>query len=78
MSDMAEHRPILKNTQNTKYPCFIFTPKRDVELPKIGVPFLLRLVPYLLTLFICLGKLVLHSPFFFLGVLFELSFCHSS
>jgi len=32
-NDMAEHRPILKNNQNTHLP---FTPKRGVELPKAG------------------------------------------
>jgi len=38
---MTEHRPILRNKQNTYYPRFSFTPKTGIELPKTGVSFLL-------------------------------------
>jgi len=40
-NDMAEHRPILKNNQNTYYPRFSFTPKTGIAFPKKGVSFLL-------------------------------------
>jgi len=33
-NDMAEHRPILKNKQNTLYPLFSFTPKTGIVVPK--------------------------------------------
>jgi len=36
---MAEHRPILKNNQNTHYPRIIFTTKTSKELPETGVLF---------------------------------------
>jgi len=36
--DMAEHRSILKNNQNT-YPRFSYTPKTGVELPEMGILF---------------------------------------
>ena len=39
LNDMAEHRPILKNNQNTYYPRFSFTPKNR-ELPETGASFL--------------------------------------
>jgi len=42
-NDMAEHKPILKNSQNTFYPRFSFTPITDIALPKTGVLFLLCL-----------------------------------
>jgi len=41
-NDMAEHRSILKNYQNTYYPRFSFTPKTGLELPETSVSFLLR------------------------------------
>ena len=41
-NDMAEHRSILKNNQNTYCPCFSFTPKAGIAFPKTGVLFLLR------------------------------------
>jgi len=37
LNDMAEHRSILKNNQNTFYPRFCFTPKPGTELPETGV-----------------------------------------
>ena len=39
--NVAEHRSILKNNQNTHYPRFSFTPKRGTKLPETGVLFLL-------------------------------------
>jgi len=41
LNDVAEHRPILKNNQNTYYPRFSFTPETGIELSKTGVYFLL-------------------------------------
>ena len=41
LNDMAEHRSILKNNQNTYYPRFSFTPKTGKEV-KTGVSFSLR------------------------------------
>jgi len=41
-NDMAEHRPILKNIQNTYYSRFSFTSKTGIEFPKTRVLFLLR------------------------------------
>jgi len=40
LNDTAEHRPILKISQNTHYPRFSFTPKTGIELPKKGILFL--------------------------------------
>jgi len=40
LNDMAEHRFILKNNQNTDYTPFSFTPKTGIELHKTGVLFL--------------------------------------
>jgi len=40
-NDVAEHRSILKNNQNTYYPRFSFTPKTVIASPKTGVLFLL-------------------------------------
>jgi len=39
--DMAEHRSIFKNNQNTYYPLFCFTPKTSAAFPKTGISFLL-------------------------------------
>ena len=39
LNDMDEHRPILKNNQNTYYPRFGFTPKRGMAFPKTGFCF---------------------------------------
>jgi len=39
--DVAEHRSILKNYQNTYNPRFSFTPKTGIAFPKTGVLFLL-------------------------------------
>ena len=39
LNDMAEHRPILKNSQNTNHPRFGFTLKTGIALPKTGVCF---------------------------------------
>ena len=36
-NDMAEHRPVLKNNQNTYYHRFSFTPKTGVAFPQTGV-----------------------------------------
>ena len=36
-NDMAEHRRILKKSQNARYPRFIFTPKTGIAFPKTGV-----------------------------------------
>jgi len=33
-NDMAEHRSILENKQNTPYPRFSFTLKPDIDLPE--------------------------------------------
>jgi len=41
LNDMAEHRSILKNVQNTYYPRFSFIPKTDKAFIKVGVLFLL-------------------------------------
>jgi len=38
-NDMAEHRPILKNNQNTYYLRFSFSPKTDIAFPKTGISF---------------------------------------
>jgi len=35
--DVAEHRSILKNDQNTYYPRFNFIPKTHLAFPKIDV-----------------------------------------
>jgi len=40
LNDMAEHRPILNNNQNTHYSRFSFTPKTGTAFPP-GVWFLL-------------------------------------
>jgi len=34
LNDMAEHRPVFKNNQNTSHPRFGFTPKTGREFPK--------------------------------------------
>jgi len=39
LNDMAEHRPILKNNQNTIHPRFGFTPKTGIAFPKTGFYF---------------------------------------
>jgi len=39
LNDMAEHRPILKNNQNTYHPRFGFTPKTGKEFLKTGFCF---------------------------------------
>jgi len=36
LNDMAEHRPILKNNQNTHHPRFGFTPKTGKAFPNMG------------------------------------------
>jgi len=36
LNDMAEHRPILKNSQNTYNPHISFTPKTDIAFPETG------------------------------------------
>ena len=41
-NDMAEHRPILKNNQNTCNLRFNFTRKTVIAFPKTDVLFLLR------------------------------------
>ena len=41
--DVAEHRTILKNNQNSYYPRFSFRSKTGIELPETGVSFLLRI-----------------------------------
>ena len=41
LNDMAEHRPILKNNQNTYHPRFGSTPKTSIAFPKTLVLFLL-------------------------------------
>ena len=41
LNDVAEHRPMLKNNQNTYYPRFGFTPNTGIAFPKTGIPFLL-------------------------------------
>jgi len=38
-NDMAEHRSILENTQNTYHARFGFTPKTDIAFAKMGVLF---------------------------------------
>jgi len=38
LNNMAEHKPILKNNQNT-YPRFVFTPKTGIAIPKTGFSF---------------------------------------
>ena len=40
-NDVAEHRPSLKNNQNTYHPRFGFTPKRGKGFPKTGFFFFL-------------------------------------
>jgi len=40
-NDMTEHKPSLKNNQNTYYPRFGFTPKTGMVFPNTGVLFLL-------------------------------------
>ena len=42
LNDMAEHRPILKNNQNTYHPRFAFTPKTGIAFPKRGFVFTVR------------------------------------
>ena len=37
--DVAEHRSILKNNQNTNYPRFSFTPKTGIAFPKTSIYF---------------------------------------
>jgi len=37
LSDMAEHRPLLKNNQNTYHLYFGFTPKTGIPFPKKGL-----------------------------------------
>jgi len=39
LDDMAEHRPILKNNQNTYCPRFTFIPKAGIVFPKTGICF---------------------------------------
>jgi len=39
LNDTAEHRPILKNNQNTYYPRFGFTPIKGIAFPKTGFVF---------------------------------------
>jgi len=34
LNDMAVHRPILKNEQNTYHSCFGFSPKTGIAFPK--------------------------------------------
>ena len=53
-NDVADHRSILKNKQNTNSPRFSFTPKTDTELPEKGVMCLINvnhkrvfLIPFL-------------------------------
>jgi len=41
--DVAGHRSMLKNYENTHYPHFTFMPKTGIALPKTGVLFLLRI-----------------------------------
>jgi len=38
-NDMAEHRPILKNKQNTYHPRFDLTPETGITFPKTGYCF---------------------------------------
>jgi len=33
LNDVAEHKSILKDNQNTYYPRFSFTPKTDIAFP---------------------------------------------
>jgi len=44
LNDMAEHRPILKNNQNTYHTRFGFTPKTGIEFLKTEDLFLLLYV----------------------------------
>jgi len=37
LNDVAEHRSILKNNQNTFNPRFSFTPKAGIAFPKTSV-----------------------------------------
>ena len=39
LNDVAEHRSILKNNENTHYLRFSFTPKTGIAFPKTGVLF---------------------------------------
>jgi len=39
LNDMAQHRPILNNNQNTYHPRFGFTPKTGIAFPKTGFCF---------------------------------------
>jgi len=39
LNDMAEHKPILKNNQNTYHPRFGFIPKTVIAFPKTGFCF---------------------------------------
>ena len=41
LNDMTEHKPILKNNQNTYQPRFGLTPKNRYTIPKNGALFLL-------------------------------------
>jgi len=36
LNEMAEHRPILKNNQNTFHPRFGFTTKTGIAFPQTG------------------------------------------
>jgi len=45
LNDVAEHRSILKNNQNTYYPRFSFTPNIGIAFPKTGFLFLLCCAP---------------------------------
>jgi len=44
LNDMAEHKSILKNNQNTYHPRFDFTPKIGIAFPKTGFCFYCLLV----------------------------------
>jgi len=44
-NDMADHRPTLKNNQNTYFLRFGFTPKTGTAFRKTGVLFLLSTYP---------------------------------
>jgi len=41
LNDVAEHRSILKNHQNTNHPRFRFTPKTGIAFAETGALFLL-------------------------------------
>ena len=42
-NDMAQHRSTTKNNLNKCCPCFRFTPKTGIAIPKIGVCYCVRL-----------------------------------